>query len=67
MDLVKKHAESRSKDLLQVIIEGSKNGDLGPSAAKEFIADNYKNICIPASKLTDVAAIWGLTFIAFIS
>lgn len=60
MDIVNKHTESASKDLLQVMIEGSKNGDLGPSTAGEFIVDN----CIPASEVTAVAAIWGLMSLA---
>ena len=64
MDIVKKHTESASKDLLQVIIEGSKNGDLGPSTADEFIVDNCKDICIPASEVTAASAIWGLMLLA---
>ncbi|XP_022752770.1 cytochrome P450 714C2-like [Durio zibethinus] len=64
MDIVKKHAESASKDLLQVIIEGSKNGVLGPSTAEEFIVDNCKDICIPASEVTAVSATWGLMLLA---
>ncbi|XWS28868.1 hypothetical protein CRYUN_Cryun25bG0108500 [Craigia yunnanensis] len=64
MDVVKKHTKSASKDLLQVVIEGSKNGDLGPSTADEFIVDNCKDICIPASEVTAVAAIWGLLLLA---
>ncbi|KAE8656817.1 Detected protein of unknown function [Hibiscus syriacus] len=52
MGIVKKHAESETacKDLLQVVIEGSK-GNLEPSiTADQFIADNCKDICIPASE-----------------
>lgn len=64
MDIVNKHTESASKDLLQVMIEGSKNGDLGPSTAGEFIVDNCNDICIPASEVTAVAAIWGLMSLA---
>ncbi|KAK6271950.1 hypothetical protein POUND7_009033 [Theobroma cacao] len=64
MGIVKKHTESASKDLLQVIIEGSKNGDLGPSTPDQFIVDNCKDICIPASEVTAVTAIWGLMLLA---
>ncbi|XVF68717.1 hypothetical protein PTKIN_Ptkin11bG0024000 [Pterospermum kingtungense] len=64
MDIVKKQTESGSKDLLQVIIEGSKNGKLGPRTADEFIVDNCKDICIPASEVTAASAIWGLMLLA---
>ncbi|XP_022730296.1 cytochrome P450 714C2-like [Durio zibethinus] len=63
MDIVK-HTESASKDLLHVIIEGSQSVDLGPSTADQFIVDNCKDICIPASEVTPVAAIWGLMLLA---
>ncbi|TYI80661.1 hypothetical protein E1A91_D05G104200v1 [Gossypium mustelinum] len=64
MEIVKKHNETASKDLLQVMIEGSK-GDIGPSiTADQFIVDNCKDICIPASEITAVSAIWGLMLLA---
>ncbi|TYJ33419.1 hypothetical protein E1A91_A05G102900v1 [Gossypium mustelinum] len=64
MEIVKKHNETTSKDLLQVMIEGSK-GDIGPSiTADQFIVDNCKDICIPASEVTAVSAIWGLMLLA---
>lgn len=64
MEIVKKHNETASKDLLQVMIEGSKGG-IGPSiTADQFIVDNCKDICIPASEITAVSAIWGLMLLA---
>ncbi|XWS53160.1 hypothetical protein CRYUN_Cryun11dG0133800 [Craigia yunnanensis] len=61
MDIVKKHTESASNnDLLQVVIEGSRSDDLGPSTTDQFIVDNYKDICIPAFEVTAIAIIWGL-------
>ncbi|XVF20103.1 hypothetical protein REPUB_Repub11eG0169300 [Reevesia pubescens] len=64
MDIVKKQTESASKNLLQVMIEGSKSGNLGPSTADQFIVDNCKDICIPASEVTAAVAIWGLMLLA---
>ncbi|MBA0594625.1 cytochrome P450 714C2 [Gossypium raimondii] len=64
MEIVKKHNETASKDLLQVMIEGSK-GDIGPSiTADQFIVDNCKDVCIPASEITAVSALWGLMLLA---
>ncbi|MBA0836183.1 hypothetical protein Goarm_008417 [Gossypium armourianum] len=64
MEIVKKHNETASKDLLQVMIEGSK-GDIGPCiTADQFIVDNCKDICIPASEITAVSAVWGLMLLA---
>lgn len=64
MEIVKKHNETAPKDLLQVMIEGSK-GDIGPSiTTDQFIVDNCKDICIPASEVTPVSAIWGLMLLA---
>ncbi|KAK8478342.1 hypothetical protein V6N13_144557 [Hibiscus sabdariffa] len=66
MGIVKKHTESETacKDLLQVMIEGSK-GNVEPSiTADEFIVDNCKDICIPASEVTAVSVIWGLMLLA---
>ncbi|KAG6759567.1 hypothetical protein POTOM_036050 [Populus tomentosa] len=55
---------STTKDILQVILEGSENGGSGPSSAHEFIVDNCKDMLLAASEGTAISAMWGLMLLA---
>ncbi|XP_011015063.1 PREDICTED: cytochrome P450 714C2-like [Populus euphratica] len=55
---------STTKDILQVILEGSENDGPGPSNAHEFIVDNCKDMLLAASEGTAISAMWGLMLLA---
>ncbi|KAF2300401.1 hypothetical protein GH714_012903 [Hevea brasiliensis] len=46
MDIAKERIGSISEDMLQVILEGAENGELGPLTKDEFIADNCKSVIL---------------------
>uniref|UniRef100_A0A2C9W1I8 Cytochrome P450 n=1 Tax=Manihot esculenta TaxID=3983 RepID=A0A2C9W1I8_MANES len=65
MDIAKERSGSTShQDLLQAIIEGSKNGELGKLTEDEFIVDNCKNMMLGGYQSPALAAIWGLMLLA---
>lgn len=63
MDIVKTRTGS-SKDILQSVIDASKNGELGSLTPDEFIADNVKDILLAATEVSGLTAIWGLMLLA---
>ena len=66
MDIAKERGRSNiaHQDTLQVILEGSKCGELGRLTEEEFIVDNCKDIFLAAYEVTAIAAIWGLMLLA---
>lgn len=50
--------------MIQILIEGAKNDELGPSTAKQFIFDNCKDLYLATFEVTGVSAIWGLMLLA---
>lgn len=64
MDIVKKHKATTSENMLQTLMEGSMNGELGPSTADQFIVDNCKDVYLGAFEVNAVVAIWGLMLLA---
>ncbi|KAJ9188994.1 hypothetical protein P3X46_000337 [Hevea brasiliensis] len=65
MEIAKERTGSIShQDLLQAIIEGSKNGELGTLTEDEFIADNCKNMFLGGYLPPALAAVWGLMLLA---
>ncbi|KAK6228376.1 hypothetical protein QUC31_006259 [Theobroma cacao] len=62
---VYKTKEEKSKeDLLQMILKGAKNSDLGPDATDNFIVDNCKNIYFAGYETTAITAAWTLLLLA---
>ncbi|KAJ9188992.1 hypothetical protein P3X46_000335 [Hevea brasiliensis] len=65
MEIAKERTGSIShQDLLQAIIEGSKNGELGTLTEDEFIGDNCKNMFLGGYLPPALAAVWGLMLLA---
>jgi cytochrome P450 len=64
MDIVKKHNASTSEDMLQTIMKGAMNGELGSSSIDKVIVDNCKDVYIPGFEVSGVVAIWGLMLLA---
>lgn len=65
LDIAKNRCgSSTTKDILQVLLEGSENGGPGPSSAHEFIVDNCKDMLLAASEGTAISAMWGLMLLA---
>ncbi|KAF2300330.1 hypothetical protein GH714_012049 [Hevea brasiliensis] len=65
MDIDKERTRSTShQDLLQAILEGSMNGELGTLIEGELIVDNCKNIFLGGYLPPALAAIWGLMLLA---
>ncbi|KAG8655392.1 cytochrome P450 714C2 isoform X2 [Manihot esculenta] len=65
MDIAKERSGSTSHhDLLQALIEGSKNSKLLTLREDEFIVDNCKSICFGAHESPALAASWGLMLLA---
>ncbi|KAE8655651.1 Cysteine proteinases superfamily protein isoform 1 [Hibiscus syriacus] len=62
---VNKTKEETSKgDLLEMILEGAKNSDLGHDATNNFIVDNCKNIYFAGYETTAITAAWTLLLLA---
>ncbi|KAA8543914.1 hypothetical protein F0562_021909 [Nyssa sinensis] len=65
LDVAKKcNGSAGAGDMLQMLIEGAKNGELGPSSPDQFIVDNCKDLYLAAFEVTGIAAIWGLMLLA---
>ncbi|OVA20272.1 Cytochrome P450 [Macleaya cordata] len=65
LKVVKERMESTSeKDLLQMILEGSNNGDLTPAMADRFIVDNCKSLYFAGHETTAMSASWSLVLLA---
>ncbi|KAF8407458.1 hypothetical protein HHK36_006591 [Tetracentron sinense] len=65
LKVVEERKESTfEKDLLQMILEGAKNSDLGQDATDRFIVDNCKNIYLAGYETTAVSATWSLMLLA---
>ncbi|XP_057999547.1 cytochrome P450 714C2-like isoform X1 [Hevea brasiliensis] len=65
MDIAKERTRSTShQDLLQAILEGSMNGELGTLTEGELIIDNCKNMFLGGYLPPALAAIWGLMLLA---
>ncbi|XP_059625248.1 cytochrome P450 714C2-like [Cornus florida] len=64
LDAAKKHDGAAVDGMLKTIIEGAKNGDLGPLTPDQFIVDNCKNLYLAAFEVTAMAAVWGLMLLA---
>ncbi|KAL0452626.1 UNVERIFIED_CONTAM: cytochrome [Sesamum latifolium] len=56
--------QEENKDLLQLILEGAINGEVGKDSSKSFIVDNCKNIYFAGHESTAVAASWCLMLLA---
>ncbi|XP_010260749.1 PREDICTED: cytochrome P450 714C2-like [Nelumbo nucifera] len=52
------------QDLLQMIIEGAKDGNLGPYTAQDYVLDNCKNIYFAGLETTAISALWCLILLA---
>lgn len=65
LQVVKERTEvGYEKDLLQMVLEGARNSDLGQDAIDRFIVDNCKNIYLAGYETTAVSAIWCLMLLA---
>ena len=66
LEVVKERKEKTSveKDLLQMVIEGSKQSNLTQEANDRFIIDNCKNIYLAGFESTAVVASWCLMLLA---
>uniref|UniRef100_A0A2N9FED0 Cytochrome P450 n=1 Tax=Fagus sylvatica TaxID=28930 RepID=A0A2N9FED0_FAGSY len=65
LEVVKQRKEAAyEKDLLQTVLEGAKNSDLGQEATDRFIVDNCKNIYLAGYETTAVSATWCLMLLA---
>ncbi|KAF8364680.1 hypothetical protein HHK36_033360 [Tetracentron sinense] len=65
LKVVKERKEATyEKDLLQMILEGAKNSDLGQDATDRFIVDNCKNIYLAGYETTAVSATWAMMLLA---
>ncbi|KAK6935906.1 Cytochrome P450 [Dillenia turbinata] len=62
--IARKRGQTTSGDLIEVLKEGSKHGELRPSTSDQFIVDNCKNVYLAAFEVTAIAAIWGLMLLA---
>ncbi|CAK9185703.1 unnamed protein product [Ilex paraguariensis] len=51
-------------DLLQMILEGAKNGDLDNNEIDNFIVDNCKNIYLAGYETSSTSAVWTLMLLA---
>ncbi|KAM7501687.1 hypothetical protein LguiB_000591 [Lonicera macranthoides] len=52
------------KDLLQMVLEGAKSGELSQAGIDQFIVDNCKNIYLAGYETTAVSATWCLMLLA---
>ncbi|PIN18686.1 Cytochrome P450 CYP4/CYP19/CYP26 subfamily [Handroanthus impetiginosus] len=59
-----RECQEENKDLLQLILEGAINNDVGKDSSKRFIVDNCKNIYFAGHESTAVAASWCLMLLA---
>ncbi|KAL2249001.1 cytochrome P450 714A1 [Sesamum indicum] len=59
-----RECQEENKDLLQLILEGAINGEVGKDSSKRFIVDNCKNIYFAGHESTAVAASWCLMLLA---
>ncbi|KAK6926936.1 Cytochrome P450, partial [Dillenia turbinata] len=64
IDIARKHGQAKSGDLIDILKDGSKHGELGPSTPDQFIVDNCKDVYLAAFEVTGIAAIWGLMLLA---
>lgn len=57
LQVVKERKEATSKkNLLQMVLEGTKNSDLSPYGTNSYIVDNCKNIYLAGYETTAVSA-----------
>ncbi|XP_010256391.1 PREDICTED: cytochrome P450 714C2-like [Nelumbo nucifera] len=52
------------KNLLQIILDGSRNGELGPNTTERFIVDNCKSMYLAGYETTAISATWSLMLLA---
>ncbi|XP_052200282.1 cytochrome P450 714C2-like [Diospyros lotus] len=66
VNVVKERKESGHvhKDLLQTVLDGSKNSDFSGHGAEQFIVDNCKNIYLAAQETVAITASWCLLLLA---
>ncbi|KAK3039865.1 hypothetical protein RJ639_028258 [Escallonia herrerae] len=65
LQVVKERNEAKhEKDLLQMVLEGAKNSNLGQDTIDRFIVDNCKNIYLAGYETTAVSATWCLMLLA---
>ncbi|MED6214054.1 hypothetical protein PIB30_099235, partial [Stylosanthes scabra] len=67
LQLVKQREESphhHNRDLLQMLLESTKNSDLTQDAIETFIADNCKNIYFAGFETTAISMAWCLMLLA---
>lgn len=60
----RKQSTKIQNDLLQTILEGCENGDLGQESIKRLVVDNCKNIYLAGYETTAVCATWTLMLLA---
>ncbi|KAH7542857.1 hypothetical protein FEM48_Zijuj02G0119800 [Ziziphus jujuba var. spinosa] len=65
LEVVKEKQEAGyKKDLLQMVLEGTKNSDLDQEATDRIVVDNCKNVYLAGYETTAVAATWCLMLLA---
>lgn len=65
MRVVNKRSEvGYTKDLLQMLLEGGRNSELGKDEIDQFIVTNCKNIYLAGYETTSVSATWALMLLA---
>ncbi|CAK9154560.1 unnamed protein product [Ilex paraguariensis] len=64
IDTTKKLNGAVADDMIQVLMDGAKRGELGPSTPEKFIVDNCKDLYLAAFEVTAIATIWSLMLLA---
>ena len=65
IDAAKKcNGNAAETQMIQILIEGAKSGELGPPTPEQFIVDNCKDLYLATFEVTGVSAIWGLMLLA---
>ncbi|KAF6172641.1 hypothetical protein GIB67_041964 [Kingdonia uniflora] len=65
LQVIKERQKAKSEmDLLQSILDGSTNGELGGYKADDYIIDNCKNICFAGHETVATSASWILMLLA---
>ncbi|KAK3014381.1 hypothetical protein RJ639_009155 [Escallonia herrerae] len=50
--------------MIQILMQGAKHGELGPSTPEQFVIDNCKDLYLAAFEVSGISAIWGLMLLA---
>ncbi|KAK3033966.1 hypothetical protein RJ639_034130 [Escallonia herrerae] len=63
-EYVRNFTGTTAEAMIQILMEGAKHGELGPSTPEQFVVDNCKDLYLAAFEVTGISAIWGLMLLA---